>query len=227
MSVGNIFFDLDGTLVDTLPGIEHSCLAAVRSVLPGRKLGGLRQRMGPPIREIFRQVFNDLNEEKLDELLSHFRASYDNEGWKMSVAYPGVPGTLRRLSSAGLRCFVLTNKPSKPTYDILRGLRLCTYFDRVICPDVKSARFTSKAEELRYLLEELRLAAGQCVFIGDSEDDALAARSCEVPFIAAAYGYGQAHLSKNVTNMVAVISKFPRLIDLDILFHPGPNGNSI
>ena len=54
-----ILFDLDGTLVDSLPGITWAARAALAEVQPGSELPDLRPLLGPPIREIFLRVLPD------------------------------------------------------------------------------------------------------------------------------------------------------------------------
>ena len=86
MKIANILLDLDGTLVDSWPGIEYASQVAVRATLPGKVMPELRPYMGPPIREMFRQALQEESVEVIIELERQFRASYDGEGWRRSVA---------------------------------------------------------------------------------------------------------------------------------------------
>ena len=213
MRLSSILFDLDGTLVDTLPGIEYSCQAAVQAVLPNRKLENLRQRMGPPIREIFRQAFSDIEPFDLDQLEAHFRANYDSAGWQKSMAYPGVVGTLAQLNDWQIDCFVVTNKPSVPTERILRYRGLRQYIKETTSPDSSAGPFLSKAGAMEYLLSKHQLAIEHTVVVGDSADDARAAQACRLRFVASSYGYSPSHdgwLGNG--EYAAVISEFSQIL---------------
>ncbi len=186
----NILFDLDGTLIDSFPGIEHSARVAVSAVMPERELPDLRRLIGPPIREVLRQAVNGAEPGMLDELERRFRTSYDDEGWRKSAAYHGVAEALSRLSHAKLKSFVVTNKPTLPAKRILRRLGLLEYFEEVISLNSRTPPFPSKAEAAMYLISMHGLNLSATLFVGDSLDDARAAQSCGLRFIAVTYGYG-------------------------------------
>ena len=212
MRLSSIFFDLDGTLVDTLPGIEYSCQVAVQAALPNRKLEHLRQRMGPPIREIFRLAFADIEPTVVDRLETQFRANYDTVGWQKSIAYPGVAETLAQLNDWQIDCFVVTNKPSVPTERILRHLGLDKYIKETTSPDSSAGPFSSKASAMAYLLSKYQLTVEHTVVVGDSEDDARAARACHLGFVAASYGYSASnHWWLDNDEYAAVISEFSQV----------------
>ncbi len=186
----NILFDLDGTLIDSFPGIEHSARAAVSAVMPERELPDLRRLIGPPIREVLGRAVSEAEPGTLDELERRFRTSYDEEGWRKSVAYRGVAETLSRLSHAKLKSFVVTNKPTLPAKRILGRLGLLEYFKEVISLNSRTPPFSSKAEAVTYLISRHGLNLPATLFVGDSVDDARAAQSCGLRFIAVTYGYG-------------------------------------
>jgi phosphoglycolate phosphatase len=197
-------------LVDSSPGVEYSSRAALRQVLPDREFADLREWIGPPIRAMFRRKFSDLDEATLDELERAFRASYDRDGWQKTAAYPGVAPTLARLAERGVKSFVVTNKPSVPTRRILEQLQLDKFFTEIVTPDSKSPPFTSKAEGVSCLLTHYFLNTRQTLLVGDSEDDDRAAQACGVLFLAAAYGYGDAHHGQPPAR---ILSGFESLLD--------------
>lgn len=205
MKTENILFDLDGTLIDSFSGIEHSARAAIAAVMPQRELPDLRRLIGPPVREVLRRAVSEVGSEKLDELERRFRISYDTQGWRKSVPYDGVAEVLSRLCRAKLKCFVVTNKPTLPTKRILDGLRLLEYFEEVVSLDSRTPPFLSKTEAAEYLINRHRLRAPATLFVGDSVDDARAAQSCGLRFAAVTYGYGGVHSARD----------FPAHITLD------------
>jgi len=189
--IASVLFDLDGTLIDSRAGIEYAAQQAVDGVLPGRQLGSLQERIGPPMRTIFLQSFPDLDEAVLGQLEAGFRKVYDYEGWALNTVYPGVRETLTTLADGKVRCFVVTYKPSLPTGQIMQRSGLSSYFVEVLSPDSRSPRFANKQECIRDLLERHCLAAEQTLLVGDTENDGLAAQECGLRFVLARYGYGR------------------------------------
>jgi phosphoglycolate phosphatase len=187
-----VIFDLDGTLVDSLPGIERSVRAAVESVLPGEPMPDLKAIIGPPIATMFARVWPELEPEKMARLVAAFRSHYIEKGCLDSLPYPGVVETLSQLQAAGLRMFVLTNKPAAPTKAILGVLGLAEFFTEVLAPDSPECPFASKPDGALFLMRRFDLDADQTTLVGDGADDAAAAEACGFRFIAAAYGYGPA-----------------------------------
>ena len=189
----HIFFDLDGTLVDSFPGIEFSALTALASVFPDKRFPDLRPFVGPPIREVFRRALGEDDAGVLDDLERAFRRSYDGGGWIRTTAYPGVGEALATLDEFGLVCHVLTNKPQRATLAILQHLSLKRFFGEIITPDSRVPGYTSKTEAAFEAKRRLGLAGSETLLVGDSTDDGAAAQACGFQFAAVCYGYGDAH----------------------------------
>ena len=194
MRVSNIICDLDGTLADSLPGIEFSAREAVRHCLADRELPSLRQMIGPPISQIFATIWPDLSHEALNCMVSAFRQNYDSSGCLKTVAYPTVVDTLRILSSMGVNLFVLTNKPQHSTNIILRHIGILDLFLDVSTPDQNGAAWANKTDGVKRLIDRRKLRVGETLLVGDSCDDMKAAKECGLGFVPAAYGYGYAKM---------------------------------
>ena len=189
MPFQGIIFDLDGTLVDSFPGIERSLRSAVREVT-GTDIAVPRKIVGPSLRILVSTLLAlPESDGRVEAVAKSFRALYDAEGWQDTVAYEGVRPTLDVLRARGMRLFVATNKVERPTRAILAHLGLDDGFEIVLCRDSVKPPFPSKAEMAAYLLASTGLGAGDVLLVGDSEDDALAARHNNVAFCWAAYGY--------------------------------------
>ncbi len=212
LALQTILFDLDGTLVNSLPGIEWSLRQALTQVVPDRadELTDLASRIGPPIRQILAEALPDLSLPTLDKLVSQFRFYYDTQGWQKTRPYPAVGATLAHLRGLGLTCFIVTNKPSLATSKIVDHLGLRTYFQEIVSPDAPAGSFSSKTAATSYLVGKYRLNRSRTLFVGDSADDAGAAQSLGLAFAAAAYGYGGA--SENRTERTYTLSRFPQLL---------------
>jgi phosphoglycolate phosphatase len=186
----NIIFDLDGTLVDSYPGIESSLSAALNGNLRPHNLPDLRPMLGPPINEILRRIIPDLNETDIHMIEERFRSIYDAEGWKFTCPYPGVIKSLKTLKVGGASLFVVTNKPFRPTSAILQELGLAPLLITWVCRDSRRPPFPTKREVLLDLMENLKMDPAHTLYVGDMPEDKVVAQTCGILFIGAAYGYG-------------------------------------
>jgi phosphoglycolate phosphatase len=185
-----MIFDLDGTIFDSLPGIEFSVFAAFgrcRYPLPTRHL---RSLIGPPIRTILAQAGEIRDEAALDALESAFRASYDSEGWRRTVCFPQAASVLAAMRTRGHRLFVVSNKPRHISLRILRDKELLGFFEEIVTADSRIPAYPGKAEMIGSLLVRHAIAAEDCLFVGDTIEDARAAAAAGMGFVYMRHGYG-------------------------------------
>jgi phosphoglycolate phosphatase len=185
-----VIFDLDGTLIDSLPGIEYSAKAAFAACGMLYPDVDLRSLIGPPIRTILSQVAKTSAPDVLIALENAFRASYDSDGWKESYVYPGTEAILSAMHDSGIRLFVLTNKPAQISNRILeiRGIR--HLFEWVVTRDSRTPPYADKREMLGVILGSCALKTFDYLFIGDTEEDAMAAAAHDIRFGYVSHGYG-------------------------------------
>jgi phosphoglycolate phosphatase len=187
-----ILFDLDGTLVDSAPGIEYSMRCAVAATGVAGTIHDVRTLVGPPVRAMFERALGPMPSETLDALEREFRSSYDATGWQQTRACAHAASTLEALPSLGVRAFVVTNKPAAPTGRILARLGLHAFCSGVVCLDSVSPPFGTKTDVVRYTMRHFGLVGPDTLVVGDSMDDARAAEACGVRFVAMSSGYGRA-----------------------------------
>ena len=192
-----LLFDLDGTLVHSLPDIAgalNSLLAEMN--LPELDYEDVRLMIGDGISALVSRALaasgktadhlpEDLDPEAVRQ---HFRRHYWDRLTRETKPYPGVVETLERLRAAGWRMAVCTNKAEGPARQILEELELTGYFEGLAGGDTY-ARAKPAAEPLLGLVDELGHAAEQAVMIGDSPADVGAARNAGMPVVAVSYGY--------------------------------------
>jgi phosphoglycolate phosphatase len=213
IGANNLVFDLDGTLIDSVPGIGTSLEAAFLSA--GRQMPrtDLRGAIGPPIGIIARRLEPTLTDEEVAQIEQHYRKRYDTEGWSHTIAFDGVAGTLRTLHQQGLRLFVVTNKPRIPTKKILDYLNLQDLFDEVISRDSRTPVYASKTEMLLGLIDSQRLAPHSTVMLGDTAEDGEAAAANGLRFVHVSYGYGAAafatHRIQHFSELLTLINGVP------------------
>jgi phosphoglycolate phosphatase len=188
-AVRQVIFDLDGTLVDSLPGIAFSVDEALRACGFPPLAQELAPVIGPPVRDILAAVSGTQNRAVLDRLESSFRTSYDTGGWRRTMCLAGVPDMLWNLMTAGMDLWLATNKPARPTGWILRELHLDAFFREAACRDSRTPPFASKGEMLSDLLTRRGLERDECLMVGDTAEDW---RAAQVAGIACAIAGGAA-----------------------------------
>ena len=202
-----VVFDLDGTLVDSFPGIEASLRQAVMAVDPTLDLAGLREAVGPPLAIMIARLWPEATEEVRRAVLDAFRSEYNTRGFLATVPYAGVPELLCRLQVAEKDLYVLTNKPKIPTLQILKHLGLDGFFCDILSPDSVSPSLATKSDGAHLLVKRHSLIPSRTLMVGDSHDDLKAAESVGFHFLEAAYGYGS--IDENVTTVRRLRLKTP------------------
>jgi phosphoglycolate phosphatase len=186
----HIIFDLDGTLIDSAPAILASFRAAFAAagLAPARAIEA--EIIGPPLRETLALISGSQDPELLADLAARFAAIYDTTGLLATRAYAGVDAMLRELAGARLALSIATNKRILPTRKILEHLGWSALFRHVYALDLFEPRLPDKAAMLGRLLADQGIARLQAIYVGDREEDGLAAQGNELPFLAATWGYG-------------------------------------
>ena len=106
-----ILLDLDGTLIDSYPGILASCQAALRALghEPDEDLD-IRRFIGPPLEEILQALLQSYGDDRVGDAVAAYRHHYGESGYRGSVPYPGIGEALAEMKRAGLLVYLATSK---------------------------------------------------------------------------------------------------------------------
>lgn len=190
-----VLFDLDGTLVDSVPGIHQALdLALSECIDSGCSETETRHWVGNGPQVLVRRALQTRLEHEPDDatvqsVLAAFSGYYQRTVYQ-GDCYPGVTNGLTQLRESGLQLACITNKPSEFTTPYLQHLGLADYFETVICADQVSQP-KPHPESLQLACQRLGVTPLQAVMVGDSINDLQPARALNMPGVAVSYGYHQ------------------------------------
>lgn len=211
MNMRGIVFDLDGTLVDTLPDIMHALNLALRDcgrpMLPP-EMGNIL--IGNGARSLVEKALapDGASPAELETVFARFMEHYGAGSTANSRVYDGVVGQLREFAEASIAMAVCTNKPGAISEKVLSDLGLTTFFRVIIGGDALPVR-KPDGEHLLAAIAGAGAVADEVVMVGDSPADVGAARNAGVPVIVVDYGYSQTPARDLGAD--AVISRFTEL----------------
>ena len=183
-----IIFDMDGTLVDSWPGMEYCYNQTFKEY--GREdmtndefvsgfVGNLTENL---------RVMLHIDGEELERAVRIFREHYRDRGHALSTPFPGMLDLVRQLHNEGFKLGIATMILHQYAVDILDELKIRGCFDVIEGSDITGER--SKADMIRNCMVKTGISNDDTVMIGDGFNDQKAAEKAKVGFIAAAYGYG-------------------------------------
>ncbi len=187
--------DLDGTMVDTLGDFDAALNAALKEVhRPPVARADIEHMVGKGSAHLIRSALlhgglgaDDLSRVQ-PEVWARYQAHYLAINGQHSTVYPGVVEGLTALRERGLPLACLTNKPLNFARPLLQAKGLADFFAHVFGGD-SFERTKPDPLPLRKTCEALGTAPAQTLMVGDSQNDALAARAAGCPVVLVTYGY--------------------------------------
>ncbi|ULJ59468.1 phosphoglycolate phosphatase [Wielerella bovis] len=190
-----VAFDLDGTLVDSIPDLAASA-NAMRVSLGMSELPAatVQSYVGDGIGIlVHRTLTNDRNGQAEETLWQQgFTAFVKHYGANIANAtrpYPQTEAGLGLLKTLGIPLAIITNKSEKLAVKLLKDLGLDHYFSIVVGGDTLPERKPSP-EPLRYVADVLGVACENMLMVGDSHNDIIAAKAAGCVAVGVTFGYG-------------------------------------
>lgn len=213
-----VIFDLDGTLVDSLPGIAASLNRTLTAHgLPGQSHANVRRFIGDGLRTLIRRAAPvGSTQEQLDSMLRYYMPDYAATWRDGTQLFPGIAAALAELSREGTPLAILSNKTHDFTVEMVRELLPSAHFTAVLGlregmppkPDPRGAL---------EIAARLDLPPSSCFFVGDSTMDIEVAANAEMNALAVTWGYHDRTLleAAGATTFVETVSDLvPALRDL-------------
>lgn len=191
-----IIFDLDGTLIDSSPdlalAINHMLTTIGRTPFT---LDEIHHWVGNGATTLVKRALSgsatinsEIDGKEFENALDIFLQFYANHLAVETVVYPKVLQTLTQLKKHGYKLAIVTNKPFDFVAPILEALKLKEYFEFYLGGDSLQERKPHPAP-LLYVCEKLAVSPKECVMVGDSKNDILSAKACQMQSIGLTYGY--------------------------------------
>ena len=196
LCVRAVAIDLDGTMLDTIEDLS----IAVNHTLTELNLRALELEL---VRTFVGKGLANLVQRSLKASLGHepdpayftramalYESNYDRVNGDTTTIYPGVREGLDALAEAGYKLACITNKSSRFTGPLLERIGFARYFSLVLSGD-SLAKKKPDPLPLTHTAEHFGVAPGEMLMIGDSINDAQAARAAGCPIFCVTYGYNE------------------------------------
>ena len=189
-----VAFDLDGTLIDSVPDLAAAVDAMLRECdLPVAGEARVSEWVGNGSHKLVERALRDAQgqgpePERLERAHERFLHHYALAPSARTRVYPGVREALGGLRERGLVLTLVTNKPHAFIAPILESLDLLGYFDLAVGGDTLARKKPDPAP-LLHVAERFSIAPGECLMIGDSRHDIDAGKRAGFRTLAVPYGY--------------------------------------
>lgn len=190
-----VIFDLDGTLIDSLPDVMNALNAVLadndrRPVTRNEAKLMVGGGAEPLLERAFRVTGDPLASERIPTCVEAFTVYYRAHPATETAIFDGVVAALEELAERGLALGICTNKPHRSALQVLEALSLDLHFSA--CFGKGSVPF-HKPDRRHYVkvAQALGVAPENTLYIGDSETDVATARNAGVPVVLVPFGYSR------------------------------------
>ena len=219
----NIIFDLDGTLVHSVPDMHY----AINKTLTQYKLANISEQklqtfVGEGMLSLSKKVVDYCggNEELYETVFKSYRQNYSIEPYKYSTLMPGVMNALNYFYDQKIPMGICTNKRQFVTEKLIKQMSLDKFFDVVIGAQ-DNIPLKPKPDMIQLTINQFNSIKGSFFMVGDTSNDIDAAKSANIKSIAVNGGY--THVDINSLGADYTLDTMEEIIDLFRSFKLGPN----
>ncbi|HEV8693109.1 MAG TPA: HAD hydrolase-like protein [Lysobacter sp.] len=186
--MATLFFDMDGTLIDSAVGITRCVVHALtRMGLEVPPESELRRWIGPSLRTSFAPLLRD--DDKVEQAVVHYRDRFEEIGWAEHEVYAGIAETIEALHAAGHRLAVVTAKNESHARKIAAHLPFGHRFVEIVGATLDGSR-SHKPELIAEALQRLGVTPDECWMIGDRRMDIEGAHHHGMRHVGVLWGFG-------------------------------------
>ena len=191
-----VVIDLDGTLLDTAPDLADAAMAMAADLgLPPVDLAEVKTYIGNGVSRLVKRVLTrDLHADPAPELFARALPIYERHyaEWvsRKTCPFPGVVEGLQAIKASGVHLACITNKAARFTHPLLKDTGLIDFFELILSGDTLPEKKPSPLP-LLYACSVFECEPAELLLIGDSLNDAQAARAAGCPVFCVLYGYNR------------------------------------
>ena len=183
-SVSAIFFDLDGTLVDSSIGIHNGFTYTFEQLgVPSPDAKTIRGFMGPPLETSFASC---LPADQIETAIQLYRSYYKEKGVYEAQLFPQIKNLLTELAQQ-YPLYITTTKNTPTAIDMTSNFEINQFFDGIYG---SSPQALHKADVIRQAITTHDLAPEKVVIVGDTKFDMIGAQETGIKKLAVTWGFG-------------------------------------
>ena len=185
----NLFFDLDGTLIDPQEGLTKAIQVALEKM--GEKdiptSHELRWCIGPPLWNSFEVLLGPGAD--IGEAMDYYREHFTDDGMYQADVYDGIGEMFDSFHQVDAQMFIATSKPAIYAQEIIEHFGIHAHVERLFGSELDGTN-SDKTELLKFALDETGADPAKSVMIGDRQFDIFGARNNDIPGVGALWGFG-------------------------------------
>ncbi len=188
MKYNGVFFDLDGTVVDSLQDIVDAVNHSMRHFgLPEHDRETLKPLLGWGVGTLMHSILPGASEARIDEILAHYRPYYALHAADKSRPFEGILPMLSRMKAAGLALAILSNKPDNALQPIAR--RFFADLVPLSVGEREGVRRKPCPDMLESAADQLGVDLKRCLYVGDTEIDIETAANAGIDCVCVSWGF--------------------------------------
>ncbi|MGN1305534.1 MAG: HAD hydrolase-like protein [Oscillospiraceae bacterium] len=210
-----IFFDLDGTMIDSGDGITLSVQYALKKMgIIEKELSALKVFVGPPLKDSFMYYYG-FSDEEAEKAISYYRIYYESRGILRCWPYKRVEKLLSFIENTGRKAVIATSKPELFARRIVQHLHMSEMFEYIAGASM-DGKIIKKSDVIAYAMKEIGADdPSRILMVGDRKYDVIGARANGIKTAGVLYGYGSYpelldagadYIAQNVSELAEVIS---------------------
>lgn len=210
-----IFFDLDGTMIDSGDGITLSVQYALKKMgIIEKELSALKVFVGPPLKDSFMYYYG-FSDEEAEKAISYYRIYYESRGILRCWPYKRVEKLLSFIENTGRKAVIATSKPELFARRIVQHLHMSEMFEYIAGASM-DGKIVKKSDVIAYAMKEIGADdPSRILMVGDRKYDVIGARANGIKTAGVLYGYGSYpelldagadYIAQNVSELAEVIS---------------------
>ena len=184
-----VFFDLDGTVIDSGEGVSNSVLYALKKFGIEETKEKALKFIGPPLAQSFKEFYG-FDDEKATQGIEIYREYYRDKGIFECYVYEGIENLLKSLKTNGYKVVLCTSKPEEYAKRILNRFNIMKYFDFACGATMDEKTRATKDDVMQYAFKLSGAEKESTIMVGDRMFDINSANKFFIDSIGVTFGYG-------------------------------------